>query len=360
MSVVIPLRSKDPGKKYFSPRFIKIVVNQTVTWYNTDNDSHSLVFDRQIIPYNIKIGDVGPRGILTKRFDSYVPRIDYSCAMHPEELGTIVIYPKPENEMTNTDTLRHLTGFLGKDPPDILKHLGHKAIPYGETILPSISADHITLDKFLDPAIYRSLADPDLYQFRSKNMTIVFWDISHFSDLCNTLRQQPVMIAGFLREYIDAAIEIIHAHRGIIDKVIGDGILALFGYNSNNDNTNGAIDGINAALDLRKSFSALKTKWIELWSEHFAYNNILIDLKCGMNTGKVLFGLLDTQTRSEVTVIGSTVNLASRIESIAANDQIIITEQTKTLVQERFRFNRINVKDKIQSYPEIEFVYEVG
>jgi class 3 adenylate cyclase len=69
--------------------------------------------------------------------------------------------------------------------------------------------------------------------------------------------------------------------------------------------------------------------------------------------------LLDTQTRSEVTVIGSTVNLASLIESIAENDQIIITEQTKTMVQERFRFNRINVKGKIQSYPEVEFVYEV-
>jgi class 3 adenylate cyclase len=52
------------------------------------------------------------------------------------------------------------------------------------------------------------------------------------------------MIAGFLREYIDIAIEIIHSHQGIIDKVIGDGILAIFGHNSNNDNTNGAIDGI--------------------------------------------------------------------------------------------------------------------
>jgi class 3 adenylate cyclase len=85
----------------------------------------------------------------------------------------------------------------------------------------------------------------------------------------------------------------------------------------------------------------------------------LIDLKCGMNTGEVLFGLLDTQTRSEVTVIGSTVNLASRIESIAVKDQIIVSEQTKKLVQEKFAFNRINVKGKIQSYPEIEFVYKV-
>ena len=83
MSVVIPLRSKGSGTRYFSPRFIKVVVNQKITWYNTDNDSHSLIFDRQIIPYNIKIGDVSPRGTLTKIFDSYVPRIDYSCAIHP-------------------------------------------------------------------------------------------------------------------------------------------------------------------------------------------------------------------------------------------------------------------------------------
>jgi class 3 adenylate cyclase len=359
MSVVIPKRNGNSGTRYFVPKFTKIVVGQTITWYNADDDSHSLIFDKEIIPYPAKIGDVRPRGTLSKKFDSYVPRIDYSCASHPEEKGTIVIYPKSEDQMTNTETLRHLTGFLGTEPPDILSHLRHKPTPYGTTLLPDISTDHITLERFLDSSIYKSLADPDLYQLQSKSMTIVFWDISHFSDLCNILNNQPVVITAFLREYCEVAIKTIHDHNGIVDKFMGDGILAFFGYKNNNDKTKGAIDAINAALELRKNFDLIKKKWMEMWSKHFGYNNISLDLKCGMHTGGVLFGLLATETRFQVTVVGSTVNLASRLESIAENDQIIISANVKYLAEDRYSINRIPVKNKLQSFPDINVVYEV-
>lgn len=157
-------------------------------WHNPNSDTHSLVFDNEIKPYNIKIGDVEPRGTFSKKFEIYVPRIDYSCALHPEEKGTIVIYPKSEEQMTNTETLRHLQGFLGTKPPEILSHLAHKP-----TVSPEI-ANHIALDKFLDPSIYKILGDPELYQLQSKNMTIVFWDVSSFSNLCNILNKEPILI----------------------------------------------------------------------------------------------------------------------------------------------------------------------
>jgi hypothetical protein len=261
---------RDSRTRYFLPRFVKIVVNESVTWYNTDNESHSLILVKEIKPYDIAIGNVEPGTSFSKKFDFYVPKIDYSCAIHPEEKGTIVIYPKSEEEMTNTETLRHLSGFLGRDPPDILKHLGHKPITYGITVLPEIQ-DDITFERFLDPLIYKNLVNPDLYQLQSQDMTIVFWDISHFSDLCRILVKQPVMIAGFLIEYQNAAIKIIHDHEGVLDKFIGDGIMAFFGFNKSDDQTKSASDAINAALELRQNFNTIKKRWTEIWSKNFGH-----------------------------------------------------------------------------------------
>ena len=116
---------------------------------------------------------------------------------------------------------------------------------------------------------------------------------------------------------------------------------------------NGAHDAILAALELRQNFESIKRKWIEIWSKDFGHKKISIDVKCGINTGAVLFGLLDTDTRSQVTILGSPVNLASSLESVADNDQIIIS------LESGFNLQTVVPKDPIQSYPEIGVVYEV-
>ena len=189
-------------------------------------------------------------------------------------------------------------------------------------------------------------------------MTIVFWDVSSFSVLCNLLINQTILIAGFLRDYSDMAIKCIHKHQGVVDNFIGDGILAFFGFN-NGDQTSGAYDAIRAAVELRRNFEPIKREWIEVWSKVYDHKNISLDVKCGINTGVVLFGLLDTDTRSKVTILGSPVNLASRLESIAENNQIIISPYVKDLIQSDFELQRVDLKGRIQSYPEIAVVYEV-
>ena len=103
----------------------------------------------------------------------------------------------------------------------------------------------------------------------------------------------------------------------------------------------------------RQNFETIKRKWVEIWSKDFGHKKISIDVKCGINTGAVLFGLLDTDTRSQVTILGSPVNLASRLESVADNDQIIIS------LESGFNLQTVVPKDPIQSYPEIGVVYEV-
>jgi hypothetical protein len=139
MSVVIPIRNDEGRTRYFSPRYAKITVGQAITWYNPGNEPHSLIFDIEIKPYPVKIG-IQPSSTFSKPFPFYVPRIDYSCATHPEEKGSIVIYPKDENDMTNTDTLRHLQGVIGSEPPPILSHLQHKPTTYGKKVLPDVAS----------------------------------------------------------------------------------------------------------------------------------------------------------------------------------------------------------------------------
>jgi class 3 adenylate cyclase len=72
-----------------------------------------------------------------------------------------------------------------------------------------------------------------------------------------------------------------------------------------------------------------------------------------------LFGLLDTDTRSQVTILGSPVNLASRLESIAETDQIIISPYVKDLVNGKFNLQKVVLKQPLQSFPEVDVVYEI-
>jgi len=154
------------------------------------------------------------------------------------------------------------------------------------------------------------------------------------------------------------AIKCIHDHRGIVDKINGDGILSFFGFD-NEDKKSGAHDAIMAALELRQKFENIKRKWLEIWSKDLGNNKISLDVKCEINTGAVLFGLLDTDTRSQVTILESPVNLASKLESVAERDQIIISPDVRELIQSEFELQKFVPKKSIQSDAETGVRYEV-
>ena len=62
----------------------------------------------------------------------------------------------------------------------------------------------------------------------------MIWDIGGFSRLCELLKNEPYLIVGFLREFFNEADKVIHENNGILDKFIGDSILAIFGFKDNN------------------------------------------------------------------------------------------------------------------------------
>jgi class 3 adenylate cyclase len=83
-------------------------------------------------------------------------------------------------------------------------------------------------------------------------------------------------------------------------------------------------------------------------------------LRCGMNTGNVLVGLILTEKRDQFTAIGTNVNLASRLEGVASEDQIIVSPSTKMLIEDEFNLKVVPLEKAIKGFEKISECYEVA
>jgi class 3 adenylate cyclase/plastocyanin len=336
--------------KYFAPRFIKLRTGQTNTWVNRDTEPHELVSGNAEYgrPDGIlNTGIIEPGKSFSKRFDNAIQSIPYFCIRHPEERGTVIIYDKFEDEMTMKERIEHLKQVFALDN---VKQQQQEDI---------VS----TLSRYEGPVVREGYYHHELETIHNRILTIVFWDISSFSKLCNVLKNEPHLIVEFLQEYFTEANKIIHNHNGILDKFLGDGIMAYFGYKASDDGEiGGAVNSIKAAFELKKSFEEMKSEWMDIWKKQFHHRVKMIDLKCGINTGETLVGKLSTIERDQFTAFGPTVNLASRLEEKAKGNQIIISENTKNnLSENRFKLKTIMVDpdDKIKAFEFIDRYYEV-
>ena len=344
--VVIP-KFKENTKEitYFEPRIVKIVKGESITWINRDTKVHNLTSGdaNSTLPSPFfQTGSMLPGESTTVKIDSNQQSIPYYCTMHPSERGVIGMLPKPEDQMTEDEKAR----FLDDLNLSISDNANQKILT--------------RLQRQLDPAIIEYLNDPHATLIQNRVMTIVFWDISNFSKLTEIFKDHPELIAVFLNEYLGVAVPIIHEYGGIIDKFIGDGIMAYFGFKETDaDGSIGASNAIIAALKIKKAFQFFKKNWLDIWSTVTNFDTN-IDIKCGINTGSVLVGLMGSQERDQFTVIGTHVNLASRMEGIAEADQIVISQYTKEKVSQKFNLETIQIKEeKIKAFEDITEYYVV-
>jgi plastocyanin len=111
---------------YFIPRFKKIRKGERVEWFNDDSSDHHLKFyaiSHGDINYLFDLGPIKRGESVSKIFNFDMIRIDYICTLHNNEVGTIIIYQKPEDEMTNTENFRFLSEIFDIKPPAPLNHL---------------------------------------------------------------------------------------------------------------------------------------------------------------------------------------------------------------------------------------------
>lgn len=352
----MPKRSNpSDNQKYFEPRFVTVQRGDIIDWINDDTKNHTLLSHKFGQATDLlRVGPITPGGIHSVAINYGVSKIDYFCSVHPEEIGTVVILDKKEDDLTNPERFRMLSNTFDIKPPSVISHLDSPERKAREEALEGLEQPK-ALVKYFDPLTFEMLLNPPKYQLQNKCLSIVFWDISGFSNMCNQFVTNPSAVLLLLKKYFTEANKIIHKGNGILDKFIGDGTMAYFGY-YNNDEVQGATSSINAALALKEQFPVIRNEWME--ELNLDGNDIVINVKCGIHTGDLLFGIIETDYRNQITAIGQTVNFASRLEGEAKGDEILISAETKEKVKDIYTFDERIVK--IQSWGEVKVYVVTG
>ncbi|MFW7382128.1 MAG: 7TM diverse intracellular signaling domain-containing protein [Oligoflexus sp.] len=190
---------------------------------------------------------------------------------------------------------------------------------------------HLTenvLKRFLPPKIVDEIVSgsmefdkaPDL-----KVVTVMFVDLCGFTQMSENLG--PRVTARILNEYLEAMSTLIFKHGGIVDKFIGDGIMAIFGAPvpvPQNDQIKAAMA---CAMEMQGMLDELNLNWA-------ADKTPAMDMRIGIHHGPVVIGSFGGKNRSEYTAIGPVVNFASRIESVALPGQVYFSAVVRDYLED--------------------------
>lgn len=167
-----------------------------------------------------------------------------------------------------------------------------------------------------------------------KNVAVLFSDIRGFTAFSE--RTSPEEIVKRLNEYFDRMVYCIESNGGVVDKFIGDAIMAVFG--GVRELEGPCVSAIGAARMMRAELSALNSRWAASGAESFE-NGI------GLHYGEVLQGTIGSAGRKDFTVIGDTVNTASRMEGLTKDHghRIIMTEEFYERLPENLRSGLVKV-----------------
>lgn len=203
--------------------------------------------------------------------------------------------------------------------------------------------------RYLSPALVEQLAqNPERLQLggEMREMTLLFSDIRGFTTLAE--RFDPPGLTRFINGFLTPMTEVILAHRGTIDKYIGDCIMAF--WNAPLDVPDHAAAGCRAALQMFARLAVLNADLArEAAREQRPFQPIRIG--AGLNSGSVCVGNMGSELRFDYSVLGDTVNLAARLEGQSKyyGVDIVIGEHTEAAIRGRFatlELDLIRVKGK--------------
>ncbi len=180
-----------------------------------------------------------------------------------------------------------------------------------------------------------------------RRVTILFADVSGFTAMSE--KMDPEEVFRLMNRCFERLGNVIERHEGTVDKFIGDSVMALFGAPIAHEND--PERAVRAALDMQRELA-------DFGKELQAQTGITLRMRIGLNSGVVIAGAVGSDQKRQYTVMGDTVNLASRIESAAKPGGVLVTETIYRQTHRRFQFEAwepIRVKGKEQPVP----VYEV-
>jgi adenylate cyclase len=201
-----------------------------------------------------------------------------------------------------------------------------------------------TMSRYMDPGIADRLVAAGAEVLGGKNVecTVLFSDIRDFTTLTEQLGAQGTV--ALLNEYFTLMVDCIQKEEGMLDKFIGDAIMAAFGIPEGHEDD--ADRAVRAAIDMIKT--------LETWNrQRIGEGKLPVNIGIGLNTDSVVSGNIGSKKRMDFTIIGDGVNLASRLESACKQygAKILVSEFTVSKLQDTYRkreIDRVVVKGKTE------------
>jgi len=203
------------------------------------------------------------------------------------------------------------------------------------------------LSKYFSPEVYNSLFTGELdvkVQTQRKLLTIFFSDLEGFTEL--TERLEPEVLTELLTHYLTEMSKIALRWGGTIDKYIGDAIMIFFGDPASKGEKADAVNCVRMAMEMVDQLAEIRAIWKDKGLA------LPLNARMGIHTGICTVGNFGSEDRLDYTVIGNGVNLASRLESNAKPNSILISEDTYLHVRSEINCSKNNtIKVKGVSYP---------
>src|SRR5215813_3603222 len=182
--------------------------------------------------------------------------------------------------------------------------------------------------RFMPPHVVDEiLANPETLALGGTNslVTVLFSDVRGFTSMSETMAPQAVV--RVLNEYFAEMTPIVFGNRGLLDKYIGDGLMALFGVPYAEEDS--AIWAVTCAINMQWRMTTVNQGLRGAGLPEIA-------IGIGINSGTATVGYIGSEERTDYTAIGDAVNLAARLEKRAEPDQIIISRATLEAIGDKF------------------------
>jgi adenylate cyclase len=204
--------------------------------------------------------------------------------------------------------------------------------------------------QYLSPALVEQLAQsPEKLKLggEEREMTIMFSDVRGFTTISESYKSDPQGLTALMNRFLTPLTDAILARKGTIDKYMGDAIMAF--WNAPLDDKEHQINACDAALDMLEKIDVLN-KQREIEAKEGGHRYIPINVGVGLNTGVCVVGNMGSNLRFDYSVLGDSVNLASRLEGQSKEYGFPIIAGSKTALA---------VKDKF-AILELDFIMVKG
>jgi adenylate cyclase len=180
-------------------------------------------------------------------------------------------------------------------------------------------------------------------------MTVYFSDVEGFTRLSEQL--PPAQLVAFLNEYLTEMTAVVSRNGGQVDKYIGDAVMAFWGAPVRTERH--AHQACESALQMREALLAQQDRWEQKYGHR-------IHFRAGINSGDVVVGNMGSELKSNYTVMGDVVSVASRLEGAnkAYGTYVLVGEATAALTRAEYVFREVD-RVRVKERPQPGRVYEL-